>query len=442
MVMVRVALAEWLRWAATAGRLPLGLGLSGLWAALVILMALASSDPGQNYVARLLILPIVVLWCLGYAVGRITQALRSRNASLLLPSSGQSTLDARTASLRKQQPALWWASVLICIAGIAGAFALQPGADGNVLHQWVRIAGNTLAAAVVAAVVYTGIRLRTAVARARFFLATAFVGATFVLWQAFDDTQRISLPTAPSAPGPAKSTASRDYGGADGSKVDARTGRQSPPLKAATPSAPTTAAEWATPLSEAILRYQQNHLALASKWTSDVEGLHFESMLTPKTLTSSQGRRQNREKLMRFESLLANYLAQLDALHHDYRANVLAIDIPAPQREDFVKEFEATFAASVAETQKLNMGFKRVELEIAKTILDITDLIEREESAVSVGSDGTTLLFERDAASDEYNTLLKALQKATVEEGTVIAKSSEAFRKRADSLNSATTGLR
>jgi len=426
----------------TAGWRRLGLGLSGLWAALVILMALASSDPGQNYIARLLILPIVVLWCVGYAVGWITQALQPRDANLLVPSSEESSPDVRAASLREQHPALWWASVLICVAAIAGVVALRQSADANVLHQWARIAGSTLAIAVLAAFIYTGIRPRTSLARARFLLATAFVGASFVLWQAFDDTQRVSVPAGPDDVGPAKLTAARDHRGADGSKNGARTGRQPASLKADAPSTSTAAAEWAGPLSEVIRRHQQESRDQASKWASDVGALQFESMLAPETLTSSQGRRQNRESLMRFESLLAGYLARSEALQRDYKADVLAIDIPAPQREDFVKEFERTFAASVAETQELNMEFERVEREIADTILNITDLMEREGSAVFIGSDGTTLLFERDAASDEYNTLLKALQKATVEEGVVMAKSSEAFRKSTDSLNSAATGLR
>jgi hypothetical protein len=164
-------------------------------------------------------------------------------------------------------------------------------------------------------------------------------------------------------------------------------------------------------------------------------------MLSPVTLTSSQGRSQNRERLARFEALLADYLAQLEALQRNYRTAVLAIDVPASQRDGFFKEFEGAFAAAVAQTQELNADFERVEHEIAKTILGITDLMEREEDAVTVGSDGKTLLFERDAAAREYNDLLKALEKTSSEEDIVMAKSSEAFRKSTDSLNSAVGDL-
>jgi hypothetical protein len=135
-------------------------------------------------------------------------------------------------------------------------------------------------------------------------------------------------------------------------------------------------------------------------------------------------------------------LHELEALQHDYRTDVLGIDIPAPQRDAFVTDFERAFAASAAQTKELNADFERVELAIAAAILGITELIEREGEAVAVGSDGKTLLFERPAAAGEYNSLLQALQKVTAEEEIVMTRSSEAFRQRADTLGAAAPGSR
>jgi hypothetical protein len=432
-VMVRMEIAEWLRTAAAGGWRRLGLGLSALWAALVLLLALASSDPGQNYVARLLIVPIAMLWCSAYAVRWISRTLRREHAQP--PPS--SPVAASAASFHKPRPAVWWASALICIAAIVGAFTLHSGPNGNdLLHQLARLAGSVFVIAVLATVVYRAIRPRTSAARAGFLLATAFVGAAFVLWQAFDDTRRVGLPQTSTASGPAESAASSDKRAAERSGKSAKARRQQTAPEAAQ-SELSANSEWATALSEAMRRHDRDYQALASKWDSDVGELRFESMLTPETLTSSQGRMRNHEQLMRFEALLADYLARLDMLQRDYRSDVLAIDIPKPQRESFLEEFEGAFRASAAETKELNAEFERVELEIAGTILAVTDLMEREGDAVTVGSDGKTLLFERDAAADEYNALLKALEKTTEEEAIVMAKSSEAFQKRTASLNAA-----
>jgi hypothetical protein len=356
-----------------------------------------------------------------------------------LPSPAAGAAAPSAPSLRAQQPALWWASVLVYGTAIIGAFALQSGPQGNdLLHQSARIIGCTLIIVALAAVAYPRIP-QTSLARAKLLLAAAFIGAAFVLWQALDDTQRLRPPSAPLASGQAESTASKDNRVADISKSNAKTRPQDSARPAAARSAPP--ADWEAPLSEAIARHNLDYLAVASKWESDVEKLQFESMLTPSTLTSQDGREENREKLARFETLLSGYLAQLEALQRDYRANVLAIEIPASQRERFVREFERAFAASTAETRELNAQFERVELDIAKTILDITDLMEHEEDAVTVGSDGKTLLFESDAAADEYNALLQALAKITDQEGVVMSKTAEAVRRR-ESLASTATGLR
>ena len=403
--------------------------LSALWAAFVVLMALASSDPGQNYVALLLSLPIVGLWSSAYAIAWLSRNLGRGHESLTPPSTAEESPSTWPS-------ALWWmASALIVIAAVVGAFTFPSGADeGHTLHQVARIATSTFVIGVLAAVVYMVIRPRTSTARASFLLAAAFVGAGFVLWQAFDDTRRVDLSPARSAS--ADASASRDTRVADRSEKSTKTRRQTATSKAAQPSEPDAAA-WAAPLSEAIRRHEQNSNALASKWDDDVAALQFESMLTPATLTSSEGRRQNRERLKKFESLLAGYLDRLEALQRDYRADVLAIDIPEPQRGVFLKDFEGAYSTSVAETKELNAEFERVELEIAKTILSVTDLMEAEGDAVTVGSDGKTLLFQRDVAAQQCNQLLTSLEKTTAEEGVVMDKSKDALRKRTASLSSA-----
>jgi hypothetical protein len=410
--------------------------LSGLWAALVILTALASSDPGQTYLARLLILPIIGLWCLGFASAWMARVLRPREPELTA-AVGPAT---HIPSLRQQQPAWWWAAALVYAAAILGAFVLQSGPQGNdLLHQSARIVGSTLVIAALAGLAYTRIP-HTPEARAKLLLAAACICGAFVLWQALDDTQRLRPEPAPLTAQMSQSAPSRDGGPADVAKSGAKTRSQVPARPAAGKS--TAQASWEAPLSEAIARNNSDQLALASKWESDVEKLQFESMLTPSTLTSAEGRKQNREKLARFEALLAGYLSQLETLQRDYRSNVLAIDIPDPQREGFVREFERAFAASVAETRALNADFQRVELAISKTILGITDLMEREDDAVTVGPDGRTLLFERDQAADQYNELLQALAKITEEEGVVMSKTGEAYRRRTESLDTVATGLR
>jgi len=426
--MDRMAIANW----ATSGWPRLGLMLSGLWTALVVLMGLASSDPGQNYVALLLSVPILGLWCSAYAIGWLARGLRREHESVPPPSTG----DASVGSLPTWPSPLWWvAAALIFIAAIVGAFTLRSEPDeSDILHQVARIATSTFVIGVLAAVVYMVIRPRTSTARASFLLATAFAGAGFVLWQALDDTQRVDLSPARSAS--ADTTPSRDTRVADRSEKSAKTRRQTAAPKTAEPSEPDAAA-WAEPLSDALRRHEQNYADLTSKWDNDVAEFQFESMLTPATLTSPEDRKRNRERLEKFKGLLAGYLDRLEALQRDYRADVLAIDIPEPQRNAFLEEFEGAYRASVAETRKLNTEFERVELEIAKTILSITDLMEGEGEAVTVGSDGKTLLFQRDAAAQEYNQLLKSLEKTTAEEGVVIDKSRDALRKRTASLSSA-----
>ena len=418
--MDRLAFANW----TTSAWQRLGFVVSGLWAAAVLLTALASSDPGQNYVAQLLILPIGLLWCLSWVIGRASRALRPEH-------------EATATSLPKENPSvLWWlASALVCVAAIVGAFTLQSGPDArDVLHQALRLAGNTLVIAALASVVYIGIRPRTSFVRARFFFATAIVGAGFVLWQAFDDTKRVDLSAVRSAA--SESTASRDTRVAERTEKSAKR-RQATVSKAAGLSAPESTVEWAAPLSEALRRNNQAYLDLASKWDAAVAELQVEAMLTPETLMSFEGRRQNRERLKTFEMLLTDYLTKVEALQRAYKEEILAIEIPESEREDFLREFERAYANSVSETKKLNAEFERVELEIAKTMLAITDLIEREGDAVTVGSDRKALLFERDAAAQEYNALLKGLTKSTDEERVVMAKSSEALRKRSDKLSSA-----
>jgi hypothetical protein len=77
-----------------------------------------------------------------------------------------------------------------------------------------------------------------------------------------------------------------------------------------------------------------------------------------------------------------------------YREKVLAIDFPASEREGFVRGFERSFATNVAEGKALSAEFIRVERDISKTILTITNLVEMERKRVKLGTDGQTLLFE------------------------------------------------
>ena len=417
-------IAEWRRWTTAGGWPRLGLLSSGLWVALVLVMALVSPDPGQNHVAYMLIGPTIVLLGLGCAAGLVS---RSR------PARGDDGHLAKRASLRAEQPGLWWASILLGLAAIVGAFAFQFGTNGtNIFRQSVRLAGSLLALAVVALVAYKTMRPRTSAGRAQFLLATAFAGGAFVLWQAFDDTQRVTMERPVSAT--VETKPSRDTRVAERARSSANTRRPAAP-KAVEPTAPAVVAETATTLPDAVRKHNERYAALSAKWDSDVEALQFELMLTPDTLTSPRGRNLNRDRLRKFEALLADYLVQLDALQRDYKADVLAIDIPPEQRDDFIKDFERSFDASVAETKELNAAFERVELEISNTILKITDLMEQEGDAIT--ADGRRLLFQHDEAAEEYNALLKALEKTTAEESVIMDKSSEAFRKRADSFETA-----
>jgi hypothetical protein len=405
-------------------------------------MALASSDPGQNHIAYLLIGPTAVLLSLGNAAGWVSRSLSARGApsdAVVEGEAGASSAPTNGGSLRQQQPAMWWASIALGIAAIVGAFVLPSGADdADALRQSVRLAGSLLAIVVAGLVAYKAMRPRTSAARAQFLLATAFAGGAFVLWQGFDDAQRVT--TERPAPVAAEAKAPKGTRVADRGKSSTKAQGQAEAPKAAEPPPPTQTAETTATLSDAVRKHNERYAALSSKWDSDVGGLQFESMLTPDTLTSPQGRKQNREKLRKFEALLAGYLTQLDALQRDYKADVLKIDIPPEQRNDFIEDFEHSFDASVAETKELNAEFERVELEISDTILRITDLMEQEEDAVSV--DGRRLLFQHDAAADDYNTLLKALENVYAEEGVIMDKSSETFRKRTDSLETAAAALR
>lgn len=391
--------------------------------------------PGQNFVAYLLIVPIALLWCVGLAVGWVSRSFRREHISAL-PSS---PTDASAEPLHKQRVGFsWLAPALIFFAAIFGAFALQSEPDGDVLHQVARLLGSTFVVAVLSAAIYMGIRPRTSMARARLLFATADLGSGFVLWHAFDDTRRVSLPER-AASGPSQPAAAKSARVADRSAKSAKSRRETPQAQA--PSESSVPVDWATPLSGAMRRHDDAYIALASKWDADTAELEFESMLTPESLMSFEGRRRNRERLETFETLLAGYLTRVESLQRDYRADVLAIHIPESEREDFLREFERAYTASVAETKSLNADFERVELEIARTILAVTDLMEREENAVAIGSDGKTLLFESDATAREYNALLKALETATAEEAAVMATSSEAFSKRTES-RSASADLR
>ena len=117
-------LAEWRRWATAGGWPRLGLLSSAAWVALVVLMALVSSDPGQNMVAYMLIGPSVVLLSLGYAGGWVSRSRSARGA----PSDERDT-SARGGSLPQQQPVMWWSAILVGVAAMAGAFVLPSGAD-------------------------------------------------------------------------------------------------------------------------------------------------------------------------------------------------------------------------------------------------------------------------------------------------------------------------
>jgi hypothetical protein len=413
------------RWATAGGWPRLGLLSSGLWVALVLVMALASPDPGQNYVAYMLIGPTIVLLGLGCTAGLVSRSHP--------PARGDDGQVANGMSVRAEQPALWWASMALGFAAIVCAFAFQWRADGtDILRQSVRLAGSLIAIAVVALVAYRMIRPKTAASRAQFLLATAFAGGAFVLWQAVDDTQRVTTERPASAA--VETKAPRDTRVAERAKSSTKP-RRPAASKAVEPSAPAQVAETSATLADALRKNNERYAALSSKWDLDVGALQFELMLTPDTLTSARGRNLNRDRLRKFEALLADYLIQLDAVQRDYKGDVLAIDIPPEQRDDFIKDFERSFDASVAETKELNAAFERVELEISNTILKITDLMEQEEDAVTV--DGRRLLFQHDEAAEEYNALLKALEKTTAEEGVIMDKSSEAFRKRADSIETA-----
>jgi hypothetical protein len=397
--------------------------------ALVALMALVSSDPGQNMVAYMLIGPSVVLLSLGYAGGWVSRSRSARGA----PSDERDT-SARGGSLPQQQPVMWWSAILVGVAAMAGAFVLPSGADdADTVRRAVRLAASLVAIVVVALVVYKAVRPRASAARAQFLLATAFAGGAFVLWQGFDEAQRVATERPASAAAETKAT--KDSRVAERGKSSAKARRPAAGTKAAEPPPSAQVADTAAMLSDAVRKHNARYAALSSQWDSDVGELQFERMLTPETLTSARGRKQNRERLRKFEALLAGYLTQLDALQRDYKADVLGIDIPSEQRDDFLNDFERSFDASVAETKELNAAFERVELEISDTILRITDLMEQEEDAVSV--EGRRLLFQHDAAADQYNGLLKALENIYAEEGVIMDKSSDAFRKRTDSLETA-----
>src|SRR5262245_56399446 len=76
-VMAKIPFEDWRRWAIAVGWPRLALILSGLWVTLVVLAGLASSDPGENHLARLIALPIVALSCLAYAFDWVsTRAVR------------------------------------------------------------------------------------------------------------------------------------------------------------------------------------------------------------------------------------------------------------------------------------------------------------------------------------------------------------------------------
>ena len=422
-------LAEWRRWATAGGWPRLGLLSSAAWVALVALMALVSSDPGQNTVAYMLIGPSVVLLSLGYAGGWVSRSRPARSAP-----SDEGDTSARGGSLHQEQPVMWWGAIVVGIAAVAGAFMLPSGADdADTVRQSVRLVASLLAIVVVAFGAYKAMRPRTSAGRAQFLLATAFAGGAFVLWQGFDDTQRVTTERPASAATEAK--AAKDSRVAERAKSNTKARRPAEETKAAEPPPPAQVADAASSLSDAVRKHNERYAALSSQWDSDVGELQFELMLTPETLTSVRGRKQNRERLGKFEALLANYLTQLDALQRGYKADVLKIDIPSGQRDDFVNDFERSFDASVAETKELNAAFERVELEISDTILRITDLMEQEEDAVSV--DGRRLLFQHDAAADQYNAHLKALENIYAEESVIMDKSSDAFRKRTDSLETA-----
>src|SRR5690348_87666 len=195
-------LAEWRRWATAGGWPRLGLLSCAAWVALVALMALMSSDPGQNIVAYMLIGPSVVLLSLGYAGGWVSRSLPTRGT----PSDEPDT-SARGGSLPQQQPVMWWGAILVGIAAVAGAFALPSGVDdADTVRRSVRLAASLVAIVVVALFAYRAVRPRTSAARAQFLLAMAFAGGAFVLWQGFDETQRVAAERPASATAETKAT--------------------------------------------------------------------------------------------------------------------------------------------------------------------------------------------------------------------------------------------
>jgi hypothetical protein len=321
---------------------------------------------------------------------------------------------------------LWWAaSLLVFAAALIGAFALQAGPHGNSIErQFVRVILGTGIMSALAAVTYNVFPPRTVIARAKFLATTATAAAALIVWQAFDDIQRVPLRSV-----------AREASVMPGALF----GNRSQKKENAAQISPSAAARWSSLVAGAVTRHNEAYLALHSQWDSDTAELKFELMLTPETLTSAVGRARNRQSLAMFKARLADYMARLEALQRDYRADVLAIDIP--RRERFINEFEPAFAAAAAETQALNAEFERVELDIAATIGAITDLIEDEEN-VTIGTDGKTLLFDRDAAADEYNALLKALESITAQEAAVLAKSRAASRRREQSFRSAAVDAR